>query len=110
MARFYNHLNSDDLLRGLKEANGLKDEEKEKEQTEKCWRCNHINGFGANQCSRCSAPLNIRAITGKIEQEKETEKRFKKLERYERFMKLIETRPKLIKYLEDEMPKLAGNY
>ncbi len=29
MARFYNHLNSDDLLRGLKEANGLKNEEKE---------------------------------------------------------------------------------
>lgn len=62
--RFYNHLNSNDLLIGLQKANGIVDKKNE-EQSEKCWKCGHMNGFEVKTCTKCASPLNLESAMEK---------------------------------------------
>ncbi len=61
MAKVYNHLSSEDLVEGRKEASGM-ETKKEKEHNGVCWRCKHPNSYGAQICSKCASPLNIEAV------------------------------------------------
>lgn len=104
MAKFYNHLNSEDLLIGLKKANGLQEENEEEKHPEICWKCHHPNGFGAKICSRCASPLSIQAAIEKKQEESEREERLMVLERA--FLE-IEKKPELLEMLRQKLPNVG---
>ncbi|MBU4300014.1 site-specific integrase [archaeon] len=107
-ARVYNHLNNDDLLDGVKRANGLPEDEKKIEPTGVCPKCSHPNGYGAATCSRCGMCLSLEAaIEVKIKEEDELEYKA----RSKKLLDFVENNPRLLKTLGEELEKAqaAGN-
>ncbi|MFH1432606.1 MAG: site-specific integrase [archaeon] len=110
MSRVYCHLNEQDVLDAFKRSRGIEKKE-EKQDTDRCHRCGHVNGYGAKICM-CGAPLNMR---GALEQKAKAEEEKARFDRLVKFAGILERSPRIMKILEDpEFQKeqaelLAGN-
>ena len=98
MAKVYNHLNEEDVLKKLKEINGISEATKKDEVKEVCQRCHYPNSYGATICARCGLSLNVKSA---MILEQELKSREEEMQTMKQLLQSLQENPEVLKMLKN---------